>query len=117
MKKPEQPARQVLRHKSVKDRSEYYKPVPSLSELCKKHVGAILAKSVQLEHTEVSLREKLILQESVCSKLMTESHQTVNSLTERVVMLQAEKLHLQSEHEARVNVELVYPVFSIYAPI
>jgi len=64
------------------ERSEYYKPVPSLSELCKKHVGAILAKSVQLEHTAVSLREKLILQESVCSKLMTESHQTVNSLTE-----------------------------------
>jgi len=103
LKKPEQPARRVLIRKSVKDRSEYYKPVPSLSELCKKHVGAILAKSVQLEHTEVSLREKLILQESVCSKLMTESHQTVNSLTERVVMLQAEKLHLQSQHEASVS--------------
>ena len=63
----------------------------------------MFARSIQLEQTVVSMKEKLALQESVCGALKTEikqTSQTVSTLSEKVVTLQAEKSHLLSQPEA-----------------
>ena len=101
--KHQQPSRRVLIREPVKDRYQLSKPVPSLSELAKKRIELMYARSIELEQTAVSMKEKLALQESVCGALKTELQQTswtVCSLSEKVVTLQAEKSHLLSQPEA-----------------
>ena len=104
-----QPSRRVLIREPVKDRYQLSKPVPSLLELAKKRIELMFARSIQLEQTVMSMKEKLSLQESACGALQTELQQTlqtVSTLSEKVVTLQAEKSHLLSQLEAsaaRIN--------------
>ena len=54
----------MLIRELVKDRYELSKPVPTLSELAKKCIELMYARSIQLEQTVVSIKEKLALQDS-----------------------------------------------------
>ena len=90
----------MLIREPVKDRYQLSKPVPSLSELAKKCIELVFARSVHLERIVVSMKEKLALQKSVCGALKTElqqTSQTVSTLSEKIVTLQEERSQLLSE--------------------
>ena len=90
--KPKKQPRHTLIRKSIKDRSDYYKEVPSLSQLCATDIKINLAKSVQYEH----YKAELLQQEVSCNTLSNNLSQSV----QQVVTLMKENSLLHSQQSS-----------------
>lgn len=100
LKKPEQPTQlRVLVRKSVKDRYQFFKPVPSLSELCKEYATATIKKCTELEHMTDALGDSLAKKEGKCSELSTRLNQSL----QQIVVLEKRNGRLQFQQIASTN--------------